>query len=73
MFDPSEYSRGARALEPGFAAADLGAILADTSHVRGFLERSWDSPGRSWHVIVLREGGGEPLSRRAPERMVLLT
>lgn len=59
-FDVSEFERRTGALQRAMQAADLDALLLTTEpdirYVTGFLTRFWESPTRSWFVIVPTSG-----------------
>lgn len=59
-FDPAEYAARAARAQRRMQAVGLGALLltteADIRYFSGFLTRFWESPSRSWFLILPAEG-----------------
>lgn len=60
IFPVSEFRRRTAALQATMARARIDALLlttpADIYYVTGFLTRFWESPARSWFVVLPGEG-----------------
>lgn len=59
-FDPGEYEARTARAQARMAEAGLGALLltteADIRYFTGFLTRFWESPSRSWFLVIPGEG-----------------
>lgn len=63
-FPQGEYEARVRRAQQGLAALEAGALLltteADIRYFTGFLTRFWESPSRSWFLIV--PAAGDPVA-----------
>lgn len=63
-FDVSEYRARVAAAQAGMARAGLGVLLVMTEpevrYFTGFLTRFWESPSRSWFLVV--PAAGDPVA-----------